>query len=213
MTKRQFVVLVFRLFALYLLFTLIPQIGFYINNFITYGTRGFSTTIYIEAAVGIGIDLAILTLLWNGSEWLMQKIFATPVLSDNQTVIEKELPITSQSEDAKKYSVNVETTRAYYDSELSRKSIELILFSGIGLWTIFHQLPQIAKDSDFVFGVTNDITSPFATLFREGFIRERLVEDLIPIVFGLWLFLRPWQFQGWIEKFKPKAIVAKESAS
>ncbi len=47
-------------------------------------------------------------------------------------------------------------------------------------------------------------------MFAREFERSKSLEDIIQFALGIWLFLRPWQFQGWIEKFKPKEELSED---
>jgi hypothetical protein len=198
MTKRQFVVLAFRLFALYLLFNLITSIGSFFNSMTGARSGGSSSGIWV-GGFAICIILWLISLLWRKSEWLMQKVFAIPVLSDItpqevDVVVQKRSDEASMVE-AQNNSNEVPEETDYFEAPITMEAIQLVAFSVIGLWVAFNAFPNLIRE---------------VTLFFTGssFLAKLSVEWLIPyliqIVLGVWLFLRPWQFQGWIEKFKPK---------
>jgi hypothetical protein len=93
----------------------------------------------------------------------------------------------------------------YYETPISIESIELVAFSLVGLLVAFPALTR-------VIGGLNDILLklPYHDL---SFDIHSILPNAIQSGLGIWLFLRPWQFQGWIEKFKPKGTSTKESAS
>jgi uncharacterized membrane protein len=205
MTKRQFVVLAFRLFALYLVFNVITNLGYFLSMLqFEHGFAGAALT----AAFGIAILLFALSLLWRKSEWLMQKIFAIPSLSDDVLLVEDKPFREGQVEGVSEHIPGVIEMQDYYETPVTKESIELIAFSVVGLWAAFSYLPRLLSvlvgyfDSSSALSRLSGLYS-ISTIFG----------DAIPVALGLWLFLRPWQFQGWIEKFKPKGNSTEEIAN
>ncbi|HEX5316057.1 MAG TPA: hypothetical protein VFX22_05345 [Candidatus Kapabacteria bacterium] len=84
MTKRQFVVLAFRLFALYFAFSLITNLGYFFQML---QLQSEFVGGALTAAFGVAILLFALSLLWRKSEWLMQRVFAIPLLSDDVLLV------------------------------------------------------------------------------------------------------------------------------
>jgi hypothetical protein len=205
MTKRQFVVLAFRLFALYLLFNLISELGYLINGFsITLTSGGSLGTMYLATAVSICISLAVISFFWRKSEWLMEKIFAIPALSDKTMEVAPELELTDDAEDITERPANSFEIMDYYETPISIESLELIAFSIMGIWAVFTYTPRLLDDIALAVESEGKNAMVFNT-FRD-FWRNitAMLGNVIEVALGIWLFLRPWQFQGWIEKFKPK---------
>jgi hypothetical protein len=199
MTKRQFVVLVFRLFALYLLFNFITNLGYLIG----FVSQSNDFELYLTPAFTIFATLALISFLWRRSEWLMEKIFAIPALSDKTIIVE---PLPSSTDDVEKISEDSPKSfeiMDYYETPISKESLEIIAFSLIGAWAIFNYLPRFLSWVEFIIELIRG--NPIVTSL---FSLERLASDLFASVIqfslGIWLFLRPWQFQEWIEKFKPQ---------
>ncbi len=177
MTKRQFTVLAFRLFALYFSFNFIERLGSFISASRMEGSTGLILSLFVFAAV-----LFFVSLLWRKSEWLMKKIFAVPSLQDKA-------PEISEGE------VTVETKVEiieYYETPLSAESIELVAFGLFGLHEVLNALPEITRE--------------LQGYFAEGAYHTFTLDQILPMLFqfgvGLWLLLRPWQLQDWIAKFR-----------
>ncbi len=189
MTKRQFVVLVFRLFALYLAFNLITSLGtIYQAVSKMPGALSFSA-----GAFTICIMLFAIALLWRKSEWLMFKVFAIPSLYDDVRLVKDEPFIEGQVEGVSEKLPDVIEIQDYYETPISKESIEIVAFSAIGLWMALSSLPWFFRELWLI--------NPFFPVWTNiGFF----VPYTLQFVAGIWLFLRPWQFQGWIEKFKPQ---------
>jgi hypothetical protein len=205
MTKRQFVVLAFRLFALYLLFNLVSQLGYLVDGLSMVLLDGGSMgTMYLAAAVSICISLSVIALLWRKSEWLMQKIFAIPALSDKTIEVVPELDSTNEAEDTTEKPANSFEIMDYYETPISNESLELIAISIIGIWAVLTYAPRLSDDIVFVVESVGSHATVYNT-FRD-FWRSitALFVGVAEVGLGVRLFLRPWQFQGWIEKFKPK---------
>jgi len=202
MTKRQFVVLAFRLFALYLVFNLITNLGYFLS--MLQFERGFAGAA-LTAAFGIAILLFALSFLWRKSEWLMQKVFAIPALSD-EILLAKDVPYPDEPKDSASKSIpEAIEMQDYYETPLSKESVELVAFSVLGLWAVFSSLPRLLNEIVRYF----DSSLSFSRLSGLYSISS-ILGEAIPVVLGVWLFLRPWQFQGWIEKFKPKTASENE---
>ena len=160
---------------------------------------GAGITLYLVAGFAIFIALAFITLLWRKSEWLMQKIFAIPALSDvmpeNGQDVAQELH--NESTDGIVHSLDTETPAMmdYYETPISMESIQIVAFSVVGIWVAMDSLPTIVRES-YMF-----LLGPFPS-GQDAMLW--IVPYLLQFVLGVWLFLRPWQFQGWIEKFKPQ---------
>gem|GEM_PF-7089021 len=195
MTKRQFVVLVFRLFALYLVFSLISSVGTFYQIIV----RSQGATGWLATAIGICIFLAAISLLWIKSEWLMQKVFAIPSLSDDIKLVPDEPFTQGQIEGVSEKLPEVIEIQDYYEAPLTKESIEIVVFSAIGLYISLNAL----------LGFLREIVFFNPLLFDTRINWEFLFPYSVQLVLGVWLFLRPWQFQGWIEKFKPKPDEAK----
>lgn len=190
MTKRQFVVLAFRLFALYLVFSLISNVStFYQIILRSQGTIG-----YLAIAIAICIFLAAISLLWTKSEWLMQKVFAIPSLSDDIKLVPEEPFNQDQVEGVSEKLPDVIEIQDYYETPLSKESLEIVVFSAIGLFVSLNTL----------LGFIREIVFFNPLLFSMRWNWEFLIPYSIQLALGIWLFLRPWQFQAWVEKFKPK---------
>ncbi len=163
----------------------------------------------LTAAFGIAVLLYALSLLWRKSEWLMQKIFAIPALSDDVGLVEDKPFREGQVEGVSEHIPGaIEKMQDYYETPLSKESVELIAFSVVGLWATFSYLPRLLSVLVGYF----DSSSALSRLTGLYSI-STICGDVIPIILGLWLFLRPWQFQGWIEKLKPKAASTDEIAN
>jgi hypothetical protein len=196
MTKRQFVVLVFRLFALYLLSNAIQNVAF-VLKMVTALNEGISGILF--ALFSLFVVLFIISLIWRKSEWLMEKIFAVPALSDTMIevkVVEEEQNVPTVG------SIGSETfeVQDYYETPISFEGVQILAFSILGLWLVVTELPSFMATLDLRIQV-----SSFAGNYWT------LITHFIPIVFGLWLFLRPWQFQQWIWKFWPKETESAEN--
>jgi hypothetical protein len=193
MTKRQFVVLVFRLFALYLILNLLTTLP-YIFNLPHLPGEGLAH--FLLAGFTIFIAFALISLLWRNSEWLMQKVFAIPALADDIKLVEEESVTEGQVEGLSERLPDVIEIQDYYETPLTKESVEVIAFSVVGLWATFTYLPHLLRDIEMSL-----MTKSFAI---ESISINLLLPDLIQLALGIWLFLRPWQFQGWIEKIKAR---------
>ncbi|HEX5316056.1 MAG TPA: hypothetical protein VFX22_05340 [Candidatus Kapabacteria bacterium] len=87
----------------------------------------------------------------------------------------------------------------YYDAPLTKDCVEQTAFSMVGLWVAFTYLPRLLS---VLVGYFN--SSSALSRLTGLYSISTICGDAVPFILGLWLFLRPWQFQGWIEKFKPK---------
>lgn len=198
MTKRQFVVLAFRLFALFLAFNVVTNIGYILSM----ARDPFTSVISRIAAVGfaLSVSLLLIWLLWKRSEWLMEKVFAIPALSDS----ESEAAEHDRSDAGVGPGQNFEgetRERDYYETPLSKESIELVAFSVVGLWAVFNRLP-------YLFRVIGSVVGS-GYFYLNWITVGALLPDLVQVSLGLWLFLRPWQFQEWIEQLKPNPTMSK----
>jgi len=117
MTKTQFVVLVFRLFALYLVFSLISSVGTFYQIIV----RSQGATGWLATAIGICIFLAAISLLWIKSEWLMQKVFAIPSLSDDIKLVPDEPFTQGQIEGVSEKLPEVIEIQDYYEAPLYKR--------------------------------------------------------------------------------------------
>src|SRR5271169_5650375 len=108
MTKRQFVVLAFRLFALYLVFNLLTSLGYFFGSFRLIGFGGGVSDI-LAPTFALCIILFLISLLWRKSEWVMQKVFAIPILSDEIPNPPQEVTNQSPNEGAQGISENEHT--------------------------------------------------------------------------------------------------------
>jgi hypothetical protein len=196
MTKRQFVILAFRLFALYLVFNLLSNLSSILNP--AFIPRGGITN-FLIAGFAIFIALTFISLLWRKSEWLMQKVFAIPVLSDVVPQEDHEVTQREPREVAEGFTEgHIEEASGmmdYYETPISEEGIQLVAFSVVGLWAIFNILPSLVREIDMV---AMDMFRTKEEVFKF------LLPQLLQFALGVWLFLRPWQFQGWIKKFKPQ---------
>ncbi len=199
MTKRQFVVLAFRLFALYLLINFISNFGYLIG----FASHSDDITPYLTTLFTIFATLTLITFLWRRSEWLMEKVFAIPALSDKTITVELLPGSTDDVENISEDSPMSFEIMDYYETPISKESIESIAFSLIGAWAIFNYLPRFMSWVEFIIQLIRG--NPNVTgLFSVERVSIDFFSGIIQVGLGIWLFLRPWQFQGWIEKFKPK---------
>jgi hypothetical protein len=196
MTKRQFVVIAFRLFALYLGFVLISSIGFLFNSLRFPGFNGGISEI-LAPSFAICITLFLISLLWRKSEWLMQKVFAIPILSDQTLDADPDVQKTEAHENDRNPDNEAPLMMDYYETPISIESIELVAFSLLGLWAAMSSIPALVKEINSA--LENPIYQTVGSV-----VRWSILPHIIELGLGIWLFLRPWQFQGWIEKFKPK---------
>ena len=208
MTKRQFVVIAFRLFALYLLFNLISNVGYLFNSTLFHESR---TTSIIISSFATCAALFLISLLWRKSDWLMQKVFAIPILSD--VTPENDIIKNEPSQKLNEVAINNESDiieepiiMDYYETPISIESIELVAFSLLGLWAIIISIPTLVKE------VNVSLDGPIYYSIGNS-IRWAIMPHLIQFGVGIWLFLRPWQFQGWIEKFKQKDESSEEGTT
>ncbi len=204
MTKRQFVVLVFRLFALYLLFNIITSLGTLFQTASKVpGIAGFWVSAFM-----ICVMVFAISLLWRKSEWLMQKVFAIPVLSDALRDNGQGVTQTLSSESAEVATQRLDEEAPemidYYETPISMESIQTLAFSVVGLWAALTALTTLLRE------INISLTAP---IYSSEFSLEFILPSAIQLCLGVWLFLRPWQFQGWIEKFKPKGETDEEVSS
>jgi len=195
MTKRQFVVLVFRLFALYLLSNAIQNLAFVLRTVMT--LNGGVTGVLL-ALFSLFVVLFVISLIWRKSEWLMEKIFAVPALSDK--VMEVKVVEGDQDELADS-PLGIETfeVQDYYETPISFESAQILAFSILGLWLAVTELPSFLATLDLRIQVSS-LTGNYWSL----------ITHFIPIAIGIWLFLHPWQIQEWIRKFWPKEAESGE---
>jgi hypothetical protein len=193
MTKRQFVVIAFRVIAVYLFLNFITNLSSFLRTIRTSLLVDDTSSVFIIGVVGLSIVAALFVfwLLWHKSQWMMERILAVPVLQDEPlTEVETKLN-------------NAEQPIAYdpYDSPLTTNSITQIAFSAIGLSTSLTLLPHLLHSF-------RSITLGFDTesyFDRPSWIGD-LLPELIPLAIGIWLFLRPWQWQQWLSKLKPTEL-------
>jgi hypothetical protein len=195
MTKRQFVVLVFRLFALFLLFHAITNFA----NLLRMTTLpGEETTGWLLAGFALFFWLLVISVLWRKSEWLMEKVFAIPSLSDNTLLVK---PAIEDAPRSSSETPEVFEVQDYYETPVSLEGIQLIAFSVVGLWAVFDHIPSLLKDLNFLLSPLGDSKSALRWLYPE----------ILVVGLGVWLFLRPWQFQDFIRKFWPKEAESAEN--
>jgi hypothetical protein len=201
MTKRQFVVIAFRLFALYLGFTVVTNLG----NILSLYLRSIAferipeSLAYFATGFTILGALAVIALLWRRSEWIMEKIFRTASLTD---------PTTDISTEANDRVESAQSTVNFYETQISMNGLEQLGLCLLGLFEAFNALPSVIRD-------IVELTFPLLGFGKAGIDFQAFAirvspQDIITFILGVWLFLRPWQFQGWIEKFKPKEEIAEE---
>ncbi len=150
---------------------------------------------FLATAIVICISLAAISLLWIKSEWLMQKVFAIPSLSDDIKLVPEEPFNQDQVEGLSEKLPDVIEIQDYYETPLTKESLEIVVYSGIGLWVALNSLPYLIR-------IIVNVIPVFGFMVWNNI--EYLIPGLLQFVVGIWLFLRPWQFQGWIEKFKSK---------
>lgn len=198
MTKRQFVVLAFRLFAIYLLFNLIANIGYILSWTQTRSLYGANQTLAIlSAVITFLIAFTIIYLIWRKSEWIMSRIFSTPVLSADAS--EEKI-----DDGRARNDLHSNLLSNYYEAPVSIQNITELAFSFIGILEVFNSLPRL------IGGIQDSL---FRLPFHDtAFDLHVIVPPTIEVCLGLWLFLRPWQFQEWIERFKPKAAVSNKES-
>ncbi len=147
MTKRQFVVLAFRLFALYLFVNLVPHIDLMAS--------GSGRRVTITEMITICNYLYFMYLLWMKGEWLMEKVFAIPVLSDvdkeeTQEVDSLQLQMTSEIV-PRSPDNEVSEVMDYYEAPISMESIEILLLCVVGLWAAFTAIPNLVREINYAF--------------------------------------------------------------
>lgn len=183
MTKRQFVVLAFRLYALYLVFNLLTSIGSYMSVIRFDRAVGGANLVEWIGLVGLSIlgFLFVIWLFWAKSEWLMERILAVPVLQETP-----EIEIEDPSE--------VLAERDPYSARLTPEVITQVAFSVIGLFAALQSLPRLLRD-------LQRAIEPFGHSTTDLNIAYLLPEGLT-LSIGVWLFLRPWQWQQWVWKLR-----------
>ena len=132
----------------------------------------------------------------------MQKVFVIPILSDIPEIVNPEQDSIEYIQNSPvNPSKNIEIMD-YYETPISNEGIQLIAFSLIGAWEVFTHLYSIFGIAQLFIesGQKNSVID----LYRSAIGIRELAASIIQLALGVWLFLRPWQFQGWIEKFKPK---------
>ncbi|MFI5201125.1 MAG: hypothetical protein ACHQNE_01900 [Candidatus Kapaibacterium sp.] len=151
MTKRQFVVLVFRLFALYLLLNLISNLAYILRSS---EMPGGGIANFLIGGFAIFIALAFISLLWKKSEWLMLKVFAIPALSEEPLAEGMEnfqtMPTEATERVEAPYQEENSELMDYYETPLSIESIELVAFSVVGLWVAINALPSLTRSIEMM---------------------------------------------------------------
>lgn len=127
----------------------------------------------------------------------MEKVFAIPTLSDHAVISKNTDEVTNEiipaSTEAEAEAIAIQD---YYETPLSIEGIQLIAISIVGLWCALTRLSSLVQH------LVDIITTP--RFFSAMISWPYLIADIITVGLGAWLFLRPWQFQQWIEKLKPK---------
>jgi hypothetical protein len=189
MTKRQFVVIAFRLFAIYLAINAIERAADTI--------RYFNSPIHDSVAsdvIGLLFALAIegwiFYILWSKTEWLMHKMFESRAFTDpepSEVIVED----TSEIKDD------------YYEERVSTESVECTVVGLLGLWLSISYVPRLLSQLINYFFNTPRIPSLGYDYHTQDLINI-LVWSLPQAAFGLWLLLRPWQLQVWLSKMRPQ---------
>ena len=136
----------------------------------------------------------------------MQKVFAIPILSDVALEAHLDVQQTEAPENAQNSDHEMPVVMDYYETPISIESIGLVAFSLLGLWAAVTSVPTSVKEINSAL-----VSTIYDYSISSVIIRWSILPHLIEFGIGIWLFLRPWQFQGWIEKFKRKDDSSEET--
>lgn len=161
MNKRDTIVVVFRVVAVFVFFVAISTLPSVYGLWMTSGLVAQSfASMLVRALIMVGVPLGIGLLLWNRSSWVADKIlapFGMDELWDGQ-------------------SIDTEQTITH----LKRDEIETIVLTAIGVWTIVNSLPEVLRYL-YLFATSNS-ANPSDLTFAIPAIAKTLL--------GFWLLLR-----------------------
>ena len=165
MNKRDTIVVVFRVVAVFVFFVAIATVPGVYGLWVTSAYAGNSlASMLVRALIMVGVPLGIGLLLWNRSSWVADKIlapFGMDELWDGQS-IETQQTIT----------------------HLKRDEIETIVLTAIGVWTIVNSLPEVLRYL-YLFATSNE-ASPASISSDLTFSIPAIAKTLL----GFWLLLR-----------------------
>ncbi len=145
MTKRQFTVLVFRLFAVFLSLQLLSTIGEFIR---TFGSLiGMSWFFISGLLLNVVLPGWVIWLLWSRAEWLMQRIFSSPSLeSDSLSTFSQ---VDSRETDNQKTNANLGSWREVAPKEnqlhnepLNIQGVEVTALTVLGAYLFMSAIPS-----------------------------------------------------------------------
>jgi len=161
MSKRDTIIVVFRVIAIFVLFTLVTnistilQIWFsprYLHDLSLFSRYLLETSLVSKILFiffVIGIPIVIAYLLWNRSSWIADKIlapFGMDELWDDEEQIITEVLLTENDPPQEILPLNEASTMTH----LSRTEIESLCFTVIAVWVLSNSIPEVFKS---IFGL------------------------------------------------------------
>jgi hypothetical protein len=148
MNKRDTIIVVFRVVAIFILFLGFSAIVVAISDSSRQQISATSTeTKLILSILSIGLPFGIAYLLWNKSGWIADKILA-PFGMDQlwDDAKDSEIEDTDLGDSEESFS----EPEKYTFTHLSRAEIESLCLTIVGVWVLTSSLPELARSISFI---------------------------------------------------------------
>ena len=188
MNKRDTIMVVFRVIAIFLFFSLLSSLTRLVNDLTYFNvvdpispSPAFKL---IRILIMTALPFAFSFMVWNKSGWIADKILA-PFGMDE--LWEDSTETTSSSEEEP--SINQETTITH----LNRDEIELIVLTAIGVWILASSVPELIR---FLFSVFSHEHMLVEEIISLG------IEPTMKCIIGGWLLARSNNLMVWLSRWR-----------
>lgn len=181
MNKRDTIVVVFRVVAVFVFFVAIATVPSVYGLWVTSAYVGQSfASMLVRALIMVGVPLGIGLLLWNRSGWVADKIlapFGMDELWDGEPQTDE---VSDENNLPRTALMKTHQTITY----LKRDEMEMIVLTAIGVWAIVNSLPEVLRWI-YLFATSN-AANPAAVSSDLTFSIPAIAKTLL----GFWLLLR-----------------------
>lgn len=184
MNKRNTIIVVFRVIAIFLFFSLLSNLPTSINNlaYVNVVDPLSPSPLFkiVRFIVMLAFPFAFSIILWNKSGWVADKILKP--LEMDELWDDPEADESAHKEQPELISTH-----------LDRDEIELVVFTAIGVWVLATSIPELFRFSFSIF------------LSEHLFLPEIISLAIIPFtktIIGAWLLLRSGMLMTWLKRWR-----------
>ncbi len=194
MNKRDTVLVVFRVVAIFILLTLLASLPTIILTIVQYAILPTSTfTDFFRMIFLFVIQFAIVYLLWNRSGWIADKILAPFGMNElfNGEILPEEEEVSEENTIHELSLVEPEQTVTH----LSRDEIESLALTVIAVWILSSSIPELLR---MLVGFLSTDKLGIGSYYE--FIG--LVSPFIKTLIAGWLLFRSNNLVAWLAKWR-----------